>query len=147
MANTITWSAMSTLSTGLSTQLNAMSNDAFSAAGTEIDNATARNRYADLELNVAFGTSPSAGGRCDVYLLSCLDGTNYQDGGSSVTPPSTAWVGSFPLRATTSTQRVHLRGVLLPPAKFKFVLHNKSGQSFPASGSTLLHAVYNEEIQ
>lgn len=149
MPNPVKWSAYAAaLASALTTELNALANGSYSAAGTEIDNAAAGTHYpyADFELGVTYGTAPSAGGYVALFLVMALDGTNYQDGGGSVAPPATAWVGNFPLRAVTTAQRVVLRGVLLPNAKFKLVAQNNAGQAMAASGHTLGYRAYGDEV-
>ena len=135
MANATQWSALSSGTDALTTQLDSLSNGSYSAVGAEIDNTTARELYINAELTVDFGSAPSTGGYVGLYLLTALDGTNYPDGGGAVAPASNLLVGNFPLRATTDAQRVHLYGITLPPGKCKLVAYNGSGQAFPSSGS------------
>jgi len=69
--------------------------------------------------------------------------------GASGQAPAPCYVGSFPLRAVTTAQKVPLglglALVNLPPTKFKAFLLNKSGQAFPASGSTLKLVPYRHQ--
>jgi hypothetical protein len=150
MANQVKWSSYAAaLASGLTTELNSLANGSYSAVGSEIDNAAsgAHHMYADFELGVTYGSAPSAGGYVALFLVQAIDGTNYQDGGGSVAPPATAWVGNFPLRQVTTAQRVALRHVLLPNSKFKLVAQNNAGQAMAASGNTLGYRAYNEEVQ
>lgn len=122
------------------------------AAGSGIllnafNNADAANRYmwGAFELNVQFGTGPTAGSLVDLYLIPAPDGTNYDDSvdGASEYAPITAYVGGFPVRAVTSAQKIPLgwggmrSWILLPPVPFKPFIINNTNQAFPASGSTL----------
>lgn len=130
----------------LTTELNSLANAA-AALGTEYDNATNLYLWAMFELNVTFGSSPTAGNTVDLYIIPAPDGTNYDDNttGASGAAPSTSYVGGFPLRAVTSAQKVPLgatRRVDLPPTKFKVFVVNGSGQAFPASGSTVKMIAY-----
>lgn len=125
------------------TELNSLANNA-GALGVEYDNATNLYLFGLFELNVTFGSAPTANNTVDLYLIPCPDGTNYDDAvtGASGSAPSTSYAGGFPLRAVTSAQKVPLglgvQGAIpLPPVKFKAFLLNKSGQAFPSSGSTL----------
>ena len=124
------------------TELNALANNA-GALGAEYDNSSGLYLYGLFELNVTFGTNPTAGNAVDLYIIPAPDGTNYDDAvtGASGAAPITTYVGGFPLRAVTTAQKVPLglglTLVNLPPTKFKAFLLNKSGQAFPASGSTL----------
>ena len=130
------------ITTLLSTELNSLANGSSSALGTEFDNTAAAYTLGLFELSVTFASAPGAGSLINLYLVSAPDGTNYDDGSSSVTPPSTAYVGGFPLRAVTTAQKVSLGGgplllIYLPLLKFKILAVNGSGQAFPASGSTV----------
>lgn len=145
MATTFKWTTPENAVTVLGTELNALANGAYSAASAAQDNATDLYEQADFELNVTYGTNPSAGGYCGLYIVYSLDGTNYEDGGGAVAPPATRWVGNFPLRAVTTAQKISLPGIRLSPLKFKAVLVNSSGQAMGASGHTLLMRRYHEQ--
>ena len=131
------------------TELNSLANNA-AALGAEYDNATNLYLFGLFELNVTFGSAPTAGKTVDLYIIPAPDGTNYDDNttGASGAAPATCFVGSFPLRAVTTAQKIPLglaaQGyVQLPPTKFKvFVVNNASGQSFPSSGSTVKMVPY-----
>lgn len=131
------------LVTFLSTELNSLANGS-AALGAEFDNATNLWPFLDvLELNVTFGSNPTAGNTIDIYLVPAPDGTNYDDNQSI----SSMYIGGFPLRATTSAQKVALLPGLaqvkfvLPPLKVKLRAVNNSGVAFPASGSTIKGSV------
>jgi hypothetical protein len=136
------------IATVASTELNSLANAA-GALGAEYDNATNLYMFGTFELNVTFGTNPTAGSTVDLYLIPAPDGTNYDDAvtGAAGSAPNTSYVGGFPLRAVTSAQKVPLGvgiagPVQLPPTKFKVFALNKSGQAFPASGSTIKMVPY-----
>jgi hypothetical protein len=103
----------------------------------EFDNANTSNLWfwGDFILNVQFGTVPTAGRAIELYLIPALDGTVYADG-DTTTPPRNLLVGAFVVIATTNMQRIVLRGVPLPPAKFKLLVRNNTDQAFAASPST-----------
>lgn len=147
MANAVKWSTPASIASVMTTELNSLASGSKAVASSAVDNATDKNRYADFELNVTFGSSPSAGGYVLLYLIPSLDGTNFADGDASTDPQSHLEVGAFQVRATTNAQKLHLRDVKLPPFKFKPLLVNNTSQSFPASGSTLKTRAYNEEVQ
>jgi hypothetical protein len=99
-------------------------------------------------LNLTFGSAPT-----DTYpfikisLVKALDGTNYQDGSSTVDPGDDAWVLNIPVRAVTAAQNKQVGPFLLPPSKIKFVAENQTGVAFPASGSTIELFSCNDEVQ
>ena len=132
-----------TIQTLLSTELNSLANN-YAALGVEFDNATGLWLKASFILTVTFGSNPTAGNTCDLYLIPALDGTNYGDytSGASGYAPGNCYIGSFPLQAKTTIHRLPLgvgqQGAIeLPPSKFKVLLINKSGVAFPSSGSTV----------
>ncbi len=124
------------------TELNSLANNA-GALCAEYDNSSGLYLYGLFELNVTFGSAPTAGNTVDLYIIPAPDGTNYDDAvtGASGSAPITTYVGGFPLRAVTTAQKVPLGLGLtlinLPPTKFKVFALNKSGQAFPSSGSTI----------
>lgn len=148
MANAIKWEASWTSrSTVLTTELNSLGNGSRTNAGTELANQTNLDQYAKVELQVTFGSAPSAGGYVQIHMVTAPDGSNYEDGSSSVDPGLHTVVCSIPLRAVTSAQRLTSPVFALQPAKTKFILYNGSGQAFPSSGSTLTLYTDNDEVQ
>ena len=144
---TIKWAGWTSRGTVLTTELNALANTGRSAAGTEVDNATNKDRWGKLELAVTFGGNTSAGSYVEIYMVTAPDGTNYEDGGDplvSLSPGAHKLVDRIPLRETTA-YRVTGRTIPLEPAKTRFLLLNASGQAFPASGSTVTLYTTNEE--
>jgi len=134
---------VASISTLASTELNSLANGS-GAIGAEYDNATNLYLMGLFELNVTFGTNPTAGALVNLYIVPAPDGTNYDDAPTGASPavPATEYVGGFPCRAVSTAQKIPLGGggqglVQLPPCKFKAYLLNNSGQAFPASGSTL----------
>jgi hypothetical protein len=128
--------------TAMSTELNSLGATSGKAISSAQDNSATLALFDDVELNVTFGSAPTAGTVVELYLVTSIDGTNYADGSSSVLPQSSLYVGGFAVRAVTSAQRMHIRGVALPPGLFKYLLQNTTNQAFPASGSTLVRNPY-----
>lgn len=143
--NAIKWeTTFTSRSTVLTTELNALGIDALTAVGTEIANQTNLDIYGLFELAVTFGSSPSAGGYVNIWANIAPDGTNY---GSVAATNQLRFVCSIAVNASTAAQRLHSAMVILLPAKTKFLLENKAGVAFPASGSTVTLFTENEEIQ
>lgn len=126
----------SSTTTVMSTELNSLADNA-RALGAEVDNS-AGFIWGDFEINVTFAVAPTNKNPLEIFILQSLDGTNFADGSASVEPASTLMRGYVPVRNVTSAQRLVFENVLLPPRKFKVLLWNKSGQAFPASGSTVV---------
>ena len=140
------WAANTSRGNVLSTELNSLANAGRSAAGTEINNSTNLDVFGRLELQVTFGTAPSAGGYVEIYMVTAPNGTNYEDGSDSVDPGTHKLVDRIPVRAVTAAQRLTGRRIPLLPGKTKFLLYNGSGQAFPASGSTLALYTTNKTV-
>lgn len=149
MANVILWQAAWTTSGAgsvLTTELNSLANAGYSAAGTEIDNSSALNQYAILEVYCASFT-PTAGGYLTIYMVTAPDGTNYAEGSASIDPGADRIVAILPLRAATGVVRKHTGIIPIPPAKMKFILLNSSGAALAATGNTVTMYVSNDEVQ
>lgn len=140
------WAAFTSRGNVLSTELNALASAGRSAAGTEVDNGTNLDMYGVLELQVTFGTAPSAGGYVEIYMVTAPNGTNYEDGSDTVDPGTHKLVDRIPVRAVTTAQRLSGRLIPLLPEKMKFLLYNGSGQAFPASGSILTLYTTNRTV-
>lgn len=126
-----------TIATVLSTELNSLANNAYSAASAAQGSDTgAAAIYADFELVIASFT-PGTNPVVELYLLRSVDGTNYEDGGGSVVPSQDAYVGAFQIASGTGAKRAVLRDVALPPGLWKAVIKNVTGAALPASGNTL----------
>lgn len=148
MANAVKWDdPFVAQGNVLSTELNSLGNGSRTNAGTAFDNSASLHQYACLELNVQFGSNPSSGATVDVFMIMAPDGTNYGDGSSSVSPGTQHLIAVIQVNANTNAQRLHSRMFTLPPCKVKFLLNNNTGQSFPASGSTLKLFTANDELQ
>lgn len=133
------------LQTMLTTELNSLGSGTATGVGTEYDNSSNLYMFADFELNVTFGTGPTANTTVDLYIIPALDGTNYDTGDSTHVPPN-GGIGSFMVFNSTSAQKLVLRGVMIPPCKFKLIAVNQTNQSFPASGSTVKMLPYGEQM-
>lgn len=131
---------LGSIATLLSTELDALANNALNI-GSAYDNVQGGGGgdgyvRCDVELVVTYGSSPTANTGVSVWFLGAPDGTNYEDGGTSVTPGRLPDV-VFPVRAVTTAQRISRR-VLLPWGLLKPLLKNDgTGQAMAASGNTL----------
>jgi hypothetical protein len=117
--------------------LNSMANNT-NVLGSAISLTTGEPgyRFCEAELLVTFGTNPTANTSFCCWLLREVDGTNYEDGGASVTPTRPPDL-IFTVRAVTTAQRI-LAVCDLPPGTVKALLRNDgTGQAIAASGNTL----------
>lgn len=128
------------IATALSTGLNSLA-DAARAISSAIDNDADLNIYCDLELAIAYTTSaPAAGTKvAEVYLLPTIDGTNFAEGSTSLTPQKSLLVATFESRngSTSAVEYLTASGISLPPRDFKLLLVNTSGKSLHATLNTL----------
>lgn len=114
---------------------------------SEYDNTSNLYQYMDLMQLCRGASAFSAGGYVEVYLLTAIDGSTYQDGADdSTAPPASALVHVFPLRAVSTQQRIEKTNIWIPPTKFKLVIINKGGQAFTnTDAENLLDAYFHNE--
>jgi hypothetical protein len=91
---------------------------------------------ATLELSLAAPAGAlTANTAANVWFLSTVDGTNYEDGSASVIPARLP-DAVFPVRAVSTAQRI-LRRALLPQGNWYVLIQHNTGQTWNASGNTL----------
>jgi hypothetical protein len=151
MPSVVNWqSTFASRGSVLTTELNSLANNALCAVGANPSNVNDVNldQYGMFELKVTFASAPTSGGYVNVYEVVSPDGTTYGDA-TTVAGDAGAmrFVGSIGVRAVTTAQVLHSMLAMLRPAKAKYVLENKTGQAFPASGSTLALYTTNDEGQ
>jgi hypothetical protein len=142
----LTWTTLDT------TSLNSLGAGNALQSGTQIANDTPLDLFADVELYLA-SLAAVAPNYVGIYLYPLLsDGTNYGDtrftSAAAGPPPSTYWVGNIVYDPSTGIKQGMLRGVILPPGKFKFVVYNQMGSSvtFASSGNILKYRTYNRQV-
>ena len=128
------------------TEVNALANGSGILCAA-YDNGAAGNHYlyAQFEINVDFVSAPTLGPLIELYLVPAQNGTNYADTTGGATPFVNLdhFVGTFYTQATTAAQRIALTGlsmdrlISIPATLFKAYVINRSGQAFPATGSTI----------
>lgn len=125
----------------LTTELNSLANstgNTLCAAGGAIDNSTDRRLIADIEFLAGGTFTPVAGGFLELWLLRTLDGTNYEDGSSSIAPARRPDL-IIPVRAgTTITPRAGGAGrLIVHPGLAKPISRNQTGGTLPSSGNKI----------
>jgi len=126
--------------TGLSTELNSLADNGWSALGTEVDNSSTKYMMADVEIYLASAAFTGTDSTVEVYLVPTVDGTNYPTwttGTSDEQENNAYYVGSITTTGTTAVQREVLRSVALPNGKFKWAVRNRGGVAMASSGNTL----------
>jgi hypothetical protein len=123
----------------MTTELNSIANNglAISSAFDNTQAADADGRTTcELELYVTHPTAPTANTGWSIWFLRAIDGTNYEDGGTSLTPARAADL-VIGLRNVNSAQR-QTRETSMPVGKFKVLTKNDgTGQASASSGNTL----------
>jgi hypothetical protein len=129
--------ARGTIKTALSSGLDSMANNTnVLSSAVAFEAADEGMRFVEGELLVTFGTNPTANTAFSVWLLREIDGTNYEDGGTSVTPTRPPDM-FFTVRAVTTAQRI-IAICDLPPGAPKVLIRNDgTGQAIASSGNTL----------
>ncbi|HXG76457.1 MAG TPA: hypothetical protein VNJ53_07805 [Gaiellaceae bacterium] len=141
---TLKWTPPSTLTTALSTELNGLANNTYSALSAEIDNETGLNLYIDLELVIAAqAAARSSGAWVGVYIASAVDSTpNYPD---TANDAFAELLAAFQLDATANARRLTKVNLAIPPLKVKLYVKNVTGQAFATSGNTLKYRIHSEQ--
>lgn len=130
-----------TVITHMSTELDALADDANAIGTSLIDNSETADLYLfdDVEWhNSTMGYAPVTDAVIELYCVAQeLDGVGMEDGDSTIDPPQVNLVGVFNMRATTGAQTHILRQIPISPGKYKYVVINKTGQELGANGNTL----------
>lgn len=140
MATTNSWKAPESLATALTTELNSLANAALCTASSAIDNETDLYQYLEVELVLA-SLTPTGTPYCTLYLVTSVDGTNYED---VTTSASHLVVAVLPMSTAVAAKRINAANILIPPCKFKLVIQNNAGPSLASSGNTLKYRRFNE---
>ena len=114
-------STRGTMQTLLSTEMNSLANNSNAVHASSVAVTSAGFSRAEVELLVQFGTNPTANSAIRVWFLREIDGTNFEDGGASVTPTRVP-DAIFSLRAVTTAQRVVVQSENLHPIETKHAI-------------------------
>lgn len=143
----LTWSPANTSST----LFNALANGNALISDLSITNGTALDIFADVSW-VAGGTATTAAPSYLGFYLYPLnqDGTTYGDGrfGSTAAgpPPGNYFIGSIGFAAAASTTISGVvRGIVIPPGTFSFLVYNQSGAAL-ASTNVFKYRTYNRSV-
>ena len=129
------WNTPTSRTTGIAAESIA---NAAGFVGSAIDNATNLDDTLDLQITINCASAPVANTVLYVYLLLSLDGTNYENGSTSLQPVKVP-IAAIPARAVTGAQVVSVAGIPIPPQPFKIACWNALGQT---STTTVLAETY-----
>lgn len=141
----------STFTSAFSTAtLNSIANGNAILSDLQIDNSSALDIFCDVSFAGGSITTVSPA-YIGIFLYPLLsDGATYGDGrfGTSAAgpPPGNYAVGQMAFPVGTQALSGAVRGIVMPPGKFKFVLYNQAGAALAASGNTLTYRTYNFSI-
>lgn len=130
-------------STILTTELNSLA-DGANAITAEIDNTSTLDMFDDLEIFLASATAArDADAHVKIHVLVAMDGTNYPLGDATLDPVDSNEVYTALFSTGATTQRQVIRGIVLPPAKFKYLFQNETGLAYQDASNTLKRRSYN----
>ena len=121
--------------------LDSLTDNEFTDLGDEIDNSTDLRMFADVELVLGSAAFTGTDSGIELYLIPCVDGTNYPtwtgNGTADEQENNGFFVGFMALTGTTAAQRATLREIELPSGKYKFACRNRGNVTLAASGNSL----------
>lgn len=126
--------------------MNSLANAANAIGTTAIDNTAATPyKYIEFDFTLAsIDLSTQTSPAIYIWLLERVDGTNYEDGGASVTPARNPDI-IIPLRIVSGAQIVQ-GACQIKPGYFLALISNRSGAAMAASGNSLNHKFFSDEI-
>ena len=140
MADSILSGYKDTPQTALSTELNSLVDNGFSALSGEIDNSTNKYMLADIEVSLASFTAGTTGDEAiELYLVPSQNGTTFPDwatGSADAQENNLYFVVSVPIAQGDGAKLGVLRYVALPNGKWKLGVRNRSNGTL-AAGSTV----------
>lgn len=135
----------------MSTELNSLGSTGAAAASANLANLVGTSNtdgYIRGNLELAFGAlggSMNSNTGFMVYFLPTVDGTNFEDGSSSVTPARLPDV-YLAARAVSTAQRIHRRCRVPVGTLGVLIVADTTGQALPASGNTLKLLLSTDEL-
>jgi hypothetical protein len=118
----------------------------------QLDNSANLDVFCDV--SVALGSAAIvAPNYLGIYLYPLnADGTTYGDGrfsSSAAGPPASSyWVGNIIVPTGTAANEGTIRGIIMPPGKFKFLIYNQLGVTMAGSGgNTVKYRTYNRSVE
>jgi len=130
-ATAVSWSANG---------FDALTDNEWTDASDEINNSLGY-MFADFEFNLGSAVFPAATDNAiELYIIPSVDGTNYPDwtGGGTINDEqenNQYFVGSVTILQGTAAFRGALRGVELPPGKYKIGIRNRAGVTLNATNT------------
>ena len=135
----------------MSTDLNALADNAVNVGAVLPDNTSNRYFYAEFELVLAsVDLSAQINPAVELYLAPSYDGTNYADTGTdastTVYPPLSYLVAVLGVASTSAAHRAVSPHVMIDPIKYTPVVINKTGAALGATLNTLKSKYYTVTV-
>jgi len=138
-------------------EINSVADGNASLSSAQIDNSSALDMFTDVMAALGSWGATGAAAFLDLYLYPLnQDATTYGDGrftsSAAGPPPPQYFAGKgVIIPSVTQSQQLHFRRpdgapIIIPPAKFKLVLYNKSGATLAASSNTVYYRTYNRQV-
>ena len=140
MADAVLSGYKATLQDGLTTEMNSLANEGFTALGAEQNNSSTKYMMCDIEVYIDPSTAAGTTGdeAVEIYLIPSADDANYPtwtSGTSDAQENNQYYVGSVTIKQGATTDKAVLRNVALPNGKFKWACRNRCNDSLAASGN------------
>lgn len=127
-------------------QLDSLTDNEYTDLSNEIDNSTNKYAYVDIRVSLASLNPTGADAGLEIYLIPCVDGTNYPDWtGNSTSDQSQNngfIVGFVPVSTGSGAKAGALRGVELPNGKYKWGVRNRANVSLAADAGDIYWRPY-----
>lgn len=128
--------------------INSLTDNEWTDLSDEIDNSSNKYVYADLYLELGSAAFTGTDSGIEIYLVPCVDGTNYPTWTGNVTSDETEnvpfYVGFMFTTASTAAQKMTLLNVELPNGKYKWGIRNRGNVTLSGSANTLYWRPHTE---
>lgn len=125
----------------LDSELNTLADDTWSSLSPEIDNSLFGYLFMDIEFDLASFLPSGADATVELYLVPSIDDTQFptytETGSSDEQENNQYFVGSVTLPPDTEVHIHSIRGIEMPPGKFKLGVRNRANLAFASSGNTV----------
>ena len=137
----VKWSSYSGVTTYLAAEINALGDDN-NDLGVVIDNTSDLHLFMDVEVYLPqIDLSAKVNPAVYLWLLTSVDGINYEDGGDALDPIQNP-TRVIAIDATDAVHRRVARGILLTPGKYKLLIGNRTGAAFAGTLNTVKYVTY-----